>query len=499
MFRLCSMAKDPRPCESFLERLYDLPVVRDSVMKLGTVYNDTKQYNCLLKITLETAESGIGLVTYTAKPVLKAFEKPIGVLNSLACTQLEKLEKDYPIITQTSAEVLKQTKSTTQAALQPIADRFKPVTDKVITVKQYGYDKVTNVKQFGYDKVTNAKQYGYDKAMAMKGYADNRVQIIVTYTIKQYDAIRLYTVSNMTLLCDVTSKKVSVVLGEERTSHLIARLDLFLSSVEDRVDKFLPPVNGEKEASISIDDRLGKHCAMEHVFNILSIIGHRGCHYVRKELQRTYHTTVESLSKISPSNLGAWICLVACGIKNRAVYLYHEIMGSTDAVDHQDNEKILSKYEHQMITAVRRTRCLMKMIRDSVDAFISKIYMPSATPELLRKVFVSPRTYVAQPILDMLAPYTNQLPDLLPYIRAYLSSMASSITSSVTSVLPTRILSSETPKVVEPQPAVASEQKEEAEREEEKGEENDSFHSTGKVSGPNSGQNSGNNSDHHDD
>jgi len=76
MFRACSMAHGSTPSDNFLERLQDLPFVKDSVVKVGALYAGTKQYNFLLRITLETAESGVGVFASTTKPLLNAFEKP---------------------------------------------------------------------------------------------------------------------------------------------------------------------------------------------------------------------------------------------------------------------------------------------------------------------------------------------------------------------------------------------------------------------------------------
>lgn len=471
MFRLCNMAKDSVPCESVFDRLYDLPVVKDSVTRLSAVYSETKAYNSLLRRTLETAESGMGIVLFTAKPVMKAFEKPLGVLNSLACAQLEKFEKDYPIITQPSEEVLKQTKSTYISTVQPIADRLMPLTDRFNCVAKLGYDK----------------------AVMLKDYSEGQVRLLVTYTVQKYGGVKTYASTNMAAICDVTSQKISVVLGEERTRHVIARVDLFLSNVEECVDKYLPPVDGESttDKQVCVDERAGKHCMTEHVWNILNKVTLRSYWYTRRDLLAAYQTSLETITKLSPSEVSAWVCVKACVLRNRIFYLYHEVTGSTDALGHQESEKILSVYELRLITAIRRSRRLMFIVRESLQSFIEKIYIPLAQPqEAFQKIFISPRTYVAQPVIDELTKYMNmkQLRDLQQYIRHYYDTM----TSSMTSLLPTRFLSSE----LEPQPATvpqASEensQKEEDEKEEKGEEKEDSFHSAEKTSGPNSGHSS---------
>jgi len=154
--------------EQFIEKLHNLPVVSSAVGRLGALYTGTKEHNRLFRFTLQTAESGLGLVISTAKPVIAKFEKPIGQLNDIACVQLNKLEHDYPIITKPTEEVLKATSETCCSAV-------KPITDRVESAKGYGIGKVSDVKNYTYGKIDSVKGGVKDKIDGVKGYTCDKV------------------------------------------------------------------------------------------------------------------------------------------------------------------------------------------------------------------------------------------------------------------------------------------------------------------------------------
>merc|ERR1711860_476447 len=66
-----------QPNHQFINRCTGYPVVASALQQVTGLYEKTKESNSLVKYTLETAESGVKVVTNTAMPVVNKFEKPI--------------------------------------------------------------------------------------------------------------------------------------------------------------------------------------------------------------------------------------------------------------------------------------------------------------------------------------------------------------------------------------------------------------------------------------
>ena len=60
----------------FLTRVGSLPVVTSALNQLWMVYGNTKEYNRLVKYTLEIAEYGVKVATNTAMPMINQLKKP---------------------------------------------------------------------------------------------------------------------------------------------------------------------------------------------------------------------------------------------------------------------------------------------------------------------------------------------------------------------------------------------------------------------------------------
>ena len=60
----------------FLTRMGQLPVVNSTIEQLAYYYTRTKDSNSLVRMTLQTAESGVKIMSYSAQPVIKKLEKP---------------------------------------------------------------------------------------------------------------------------------------------------------------------------------------------------------------------------------------------------------------------------------------------------------------------------------------------------------------------------------------------------------------------------------------
>lgn len=59
----------------FVRRLFALPMMADAYGQLSSFYCGTKERSRLLKLTMETAESGVGVIMSSAQPVLSKFDK----------------------------------------------------------------------------------------------------------------------------------------------------------------------------------------------------------------------------------------------------------------------------------------------------------------------------------------------------------------------------------------------------------------------------------------
>ncbi len=53
----------------FMSRISKLPIVTSAMEQLAAIYKTTKERNKLIKVTLETAESGVRVAFYTAQPI----------------------------------------------------------------------------------------------------------------------------------------------------------------------------------------------------------------------------------------------------------------------------------------------------------------------------------------------------------------------------------------------------------------------------------------------
>lgn len=61
--------------DQFVKRLFGLPIMATAIGQLSSFYSSTKERNQLLKLTLETAESGVGVIVSTTVPMVSRFDK----------------------------------------------------------------------------------------------------------------------------------------------------------------------------------------------------------------------------------------------------------------------------------------------------------------------------------------------------------------------------------------------------------------------------------------
>lgn len=318
----------------FLSRVGQLPMVTSTMDQLGSLYSRTKESNRLMKFTLQTAESGVKVVTCSAMPVINKFEKPIGAIDNMACTQLEKLEEKYPIITKPTEEVVKETKELYNSTLKPTVDRITSVTqygidgcktvtqygvdgyktvtqygvdgyktvtqygvdgiksitqygvDGLKTVTQYGVDGYKTVTQYGVDGYKTVTQYGVDKYNGAKNYGTEKVAEMKTYTYDTLEGVKEYGVSKAT-------DAASTSLGKAA----LGTVDSFLDVTENLLDEYLPPGSEEpveKPGSAPKEEQT----TLTHATRVTNKVRRRVVTRALGELQNAQVRSKESLEKL---------------------------------------------------------------------------------------------------------------------------------------------------------------------------------------------------------
>lgn len=365
------MAHCSTPSYSFLDRLQDLPFVKDSVVKVGALYAGTKQYNSLLRLTLETAESGVGMVASTTKPLLTVLEKPIGSINDLACKQLEKMEKNYPIIAQPTDEMIKQTK----AVVQPLTDRLKPITDRVTCITKCGMDKITTTKGYAADKVGAVSDYGLNKVNVVKSYA-------------------MGTVSNLT---DATTKRVATLVENKMSLLILSQLEKLIESKElakkENVQGTEPSQGG------SVGD-VSSMTAINRLHRVVDVFRCVLCDQSTRKLQCVRNQSSKALSNMNPTNLLGWTSYKDTAYnyynakKNRIVNVWNAINNPNYITEEKDAE--VSKYESGLITAMRYLKMRTETGVTFVDGNVKRVLAvaDNMLPSCLKNILPNPLKYL---------------------------------------------------------------------------------------------------------
>jgi DNA-directed RNA polymerase subunit F len=145
----------PATHPKIVDRVAELPVVTSASEVVSHYYTMAKESHPAVKSTLETAEKVVKYAAETAKPVVEKLERPISVVDDLACKTLDKVEETFPVIKHTPEEIAKGTKE----LIQPAVDRYN-------SVKQYGIDRANAARDLGNQKVAEAMQTQYGQAAA---------------------------------------------------------------------------------------------------------------------------------------------------------------------------------------------------------------------------------------------------------------------------------------------------------------------------------------------
>jgi len=356
--------------EQFVSRLYELPVINSAVGRLGALYTGTKDHNRLFRFTLETAESGFGLVVNTAKPVVAKFEKPIGTLNGMACQQLEKLEHDYPIITKPTDVVLKQTMETCQNVVQPITERIKPITTRVGSATQSGATKLSEMKAYTVGTINGVKSYGVETVNGVKAYGMDTVNGVKEYGINKFNAAT-----------DLGSRQMSRMLEHQTGQAIISKVDMAIDFADNCVEKYLPEEEEEKEnvsekslsaaTKAELDEVSRQGIVMTKAVQLGYKVRRRAYNHVAKQLKTMKMRSLETVDKLHFTvDLMEYARHNLDGVKGKVHYVWEEINKSPEqlASEVKDREHSVTNLTYER-RAIATARHLTQKLKASLSGF----------------------------------------------------------------------------------------------------------------------------------
>jgi len=248
------MAEEQGPC-SIVTRVGSYPAVASAISQASDLYGRVKESYPVVKYTLESAETVTTKVSEKTLPIVThTLGEKIDTLNTIACSQLDKLEEKYPIVTKPTNEVLDETKKVYESTL-------KPTVDKLSSVAQYGVDAVNGVTTYTTTKVGTMKDYGVESAISIRDYGVEKINQSLQTPIGQ---------------------KVAV------------KLDSALSAVDNMVDYYLPAANGEVNGTTSEDGN-----TVSHAVNVSNKLKNRLFERTTTDLENLRKKTSETLEKFN--------------------------------------------------------------------------------------------------------------------------------------------------------------------------------------------------------
>ncbi|XP_041359254.1 perilipin-2-like isoform X2 [Gigantopelta aegis] len=255
MYRQSLTAQNTKMVEDqFLTRLGSLPAVNSAWTNALTIYQRTKEWNGLVRMVLNLAETSVITVAGTAKPLVDRLQPQINRVNILACEQLAKLEEKYPAITHPTDQLVQEGKDAYVSML-------KPVTDRVSAARDYSTSAYTGVVNTGLQKVGQVRKLGSDALSGVMVYGDT-----------------LFT------------KTFSTPYGQ----YLVQGFDGLLSISELYVDKYLPADPDEKD-----QDKPPAKNPIIRAGNLSVKLRHRLYNLSVKELQVVRTTAVDLLTRLN--------------------------------------------------------------------------------------------------------------------------------------------------------------------------------------------------------
>lgn len=270
----------------FLHRVANYPFVDATLVQVTDLYGRTKNYNSLMKNTLDAAEKSVKATAAYASPIVEKFNGHIDKANTLACRGLDKLEDKAPSIKKKPNELVEDTKRLYQdCVVEPTKKMYEQkVVAPISAVRNYGCEKMIATK----DRVQNTVTATKDKVHDTVNKTKDKVETTKTYTAQKVDSIKQYGYKRIDDAMQTTYGKL-----------LTFYADKALTMTENCVDYYLPPDECEHdkqaEANAACEDRLAR------VATLTVNIRHRMYDRSVDQWDNLCQYTTTSLQKLNPA------------------------------------------------------------------------------------------------------------------------------------------------------------------------------------------------------
>uniref|UniRef100_A0A147AL76 Perilipin 5 n=1 Tax=Fundulus heteroclitus TaxID=8078 RepID=A0A147AL76_FUNHE len=163
---------DPKPQTNVLLRASHLPLVRSVFGSLTSMYSGIKDRYPLLGLMGDVAEGGVRSVSTEAlrraTPLLQSLEPQIELANSLALTGLSSLERNFPILNQSTGEVMTHLKDAFFLTLDDVQVLVVDGLDSTLDRLERAADSVrAAVRQLQDTQVGQAATAGLDNILSL--------------------------------------------------------------------------------------------------------------------------------------------------------------------------------------------------------------------------------------------------------------------------------------------------------------------------------------------
>jgi len=123
------------PQSKFINRVSEINAVKNTWGYALNTYNKAKQYNGLVKLTLDTAEKSVAFAACKALPVVHRFDSQIAYADGVACRTLDNIEHSVETSKTSGAvpavqEFLQVTIEDTLATVDSLLDHYLPASDE---------------------------------------------------------------------------------------------------------------------------------------------------------------------------------------------------------------------------------------------------------------------------------------------------------------------------------------------------------------------------------
>ncbi|XP_037836249.1 perilipin 6 [Kryptolebias marmoratus] len=157
---------------SALLRVSHLPLVHSALQSVTSMYMEVKGRSFLLELMAGVAEVGVSSVSgealRRATPLLQSLEPQIEAANSLALDGLDRLERNFPVVNQSTDQVLSHLKDAFFVTLDDVQIWVVDGLDGAVNQLQRGVQTVrTAVRQLQDSQVGQAASLGLDNVLSL--------------------------------------------------------------------------------------------------------------------------------------------------------------------------------------------------------------------------------------------------------------------------------------------------------------------------------------------